>query len=503
MYLFYQSPLQGDLVNASDYIYILTNNVYMNPVDYEYFSFPMFFILVKEYSILFGVSYTTLINIGITIFLLIIPIFLFSSYKNINQSSLFIIPVLYILIVYYFINIQFVPQGLGLLYLIIAINFYLFYKEYGNNYLLYFSVISYFMCVYTHPFMFIFFIFVIILLKLFKFYKIFLLKPSKVQLIKNFVIKGKYFFRKIGRGIYINDFVEKLKGRQKFKDISIFLLIAIYLFGLFTRFNYMLDQFNTIINPPRERGETWNVIFSILGVKKEIGKTIINIYPLYNLISENMVIISKYTSLAVLLSVLIIIIFSIIKALIYKKIEVKDIVFSIGSFIFFILGILNPSILGQRSLQVFFIPLTKFNKINKGNKKIIILIFISIILLSPLILTFSHSVIDTYNGNNFIEDEETINSGKFLNNHLSNGTSILLPEIRIYPTVAFLEQKNIEVSLIEPINMQTKENTYENLDIILNSEKLQNRLMYYGEDPIIINENRSIVYNIGNTNILY
>jgi len=169
---FMAHPTTTDIVNATRFQYMLSSITHIGAGEIsteQYFNWPIYFIFSKIFSSILGIGPFQTINIGFFSLLLTLPVFVSLCNKrnhNVENTSIyFITPALYLTLGFYFINDQFVPQFLGLIYLFILFGFYLKYRKRKNPLYLILMVIFYALTVFTHPFIHIFFLILIILEK--------------------------------------------------------------------------------------------------------------------------------------------------------------------------------------------------------------------------------------------------------------------------------------------------------------------------------------------------
>jgi hypothetical protein len=115
-------PDQADVGTAGVFGKYLESSIYIDKEHFLYFNYPIFFQFHAIIQKVLGLERIQVVNIGFFILLLSFPVALSLLLKvnhNENQYKLYYyFPIIYILITFFFINSQFVPQFLGLLFLI-------------------------------------------------------------------------------------------------------------------------------------------------------------------------------------------------------------------------------------------------------------------------------------------------------------------------------------------------------------------------------------------------
>ena len=507
-------PTQTDIGSTRLFNYYFEKYDWIDPNAFHYFEFPIFFTFIKSLKELFILDIFQYNNIGFILLISLLPLFLMLAiHKEIiyNISIFFITPALYLIMIYYFFNDQLVPQFFGLIFLIITIGLFVKYRTIIDNRFLYLSIISYIICIYTHPFMFVFFLIGIFFYKSLYVNKYFNYIHIIVNLMKNeesllsLILKSIKSYKKNLFVIYIwlknkiNLFILKLKCERPFKNISFTLLIIIYLIIYKTRLTQMNRHFDRLLYIDR-RGGSWVLLSYIFG-EEEVGLEEFKTYPLSYLVPPLMHDLTRWISIMLLLIIFTIIIISIINSK-KKNILLFDIITSFGSIVFLIVGFLFPYLLGQRTFQATFINITKYHKMPDKYKTISIILLIIIISISPIIYNLNTIINETEKGTLFYEDIGTLNSGIFIEDNIKDEQRILYPDRRLFPlsTHEYLNITNFEGNVPQNI-LQDRDLIY-NMDLISDSPKMRNRMEYYGVKKELEDLNSSIVYDIGRTKIV-
>ncbi len=461
------SITQSDIHFISNFISFLSNTNYIKISDITYYEYPIFFIYTYIFSNVLGIYSYNIININLIILIIILPLSLYLMNNNIKVY--FINSTIFILFSFFFLNTQFVPQFLGLIFLFYTFSTFSYYIKTKNIKILVLIYVFFIFCIYTHPFIFIFFILSLIIIKVLKYYN---------MLVRNNKFK-----------IFLN--ISELKNYK----FSMFPLIMIYLISLYFRFKHIHYHLSQSYKYSTEKGETWKVLKNLTGNSATIEKLNYSTYPLYNLVSNNFHFVIRNINILLLLLLILLIIFSIFKTN-KKHRKVFDFSIFISTLLFFVLGFYSPFILGQRSLQISFLQIPKYLRNILKNKKFVILISMLVIL---SINTFIINSILTSNlvGNPFLEDKYTLNSSIFIEENININETVIISNEYYYPT----DTENGSNLYITPLTIVSDVNIdINNYTIILYSEKLNNNLNYYNINLDIF-ENTSIVYDISKSKI--
>lgn len=484
-------PEQTDVSSISFFSNVLNNSVYLTVDKIYYYEYPYFFIFISEMMIFFNIDSLLLLKVGFFTILLTFPILfslMFVKERNLTNVIIFIFPVLYIIITFFFINSQLIPQFLGLFYAFLLSGTYIQLIRTRDVKYFYLNLLFFIMCIYSHPFMFIFFLLGVI-------------SERIIYLLIKIFRKEKEYFSNIFNEYSYKNFLEKVKGKKPIRNVSIVLFILLYIHGLYTRFHRIRYQLRMIFFPTDEKGETWYLLFDLFGKNNSVEAVGYRVYPLYNLIHKSDYLIVRNINIIILLIVISILIIITFK---YKKKDflIFDIGYTIGSIFFLIIGFFIPNILGQRAVQVIFLkPLRYFKILNNMRNIFKYLIFI-IIIISPITFTLNIGINSTLDGYRYIEDIGTINGGKFIMDYTFENSIILRPDRSYYP-VNYEEDLPmtyfIRYNTTSPRYLMNPEYNEENIDIIIGSQRLQNRFQYHGLNYDEFIYGKSKVYDVGST----
>jgi len=323
---FMSHPTISDISSSARFQEILSSVAHINPKEIDskmfistarYFRWPVFFIFSKMFTSILGITSIQTLNLGFFSLLLVLPVLLSLFYKrenNVENTTVyFILPALYLTLGWHFINDQFVPQFLGLLYLFIAIGLYLKYRIKKSPLFMALMIIFYTLAVFTHPFIFIFFIVAIIF------------------------------------ELYWSEYVEM--KRAKFITYGLVIILFAMLFPY-------LDIFYSMATTT-SGGESWRIFQSLFsqGVSSGTGY---QVQILYHLVSRGYD--QFFSSITIVIMAAVFSTVAIGSLLyIFKKRQLFDLSILIGSASWFALGFANL-VLGQRALQVAALPLARHFK---------------------------------------------------------------------------------------------------------------------------------------------
>jgi hypothetical protein len=429
---FFSSPTIGDISTSARFQEILSSVSHINPQGVEqwysasrYFHWPVFFFFSKIFTSILGIGSILTLNLGFFSLLLISPVLLTLYYKRSNNNFeygnlYFILPALYITVGWYFINSQFVPQFISLIYLFILFGCYAKYRYGKNPSFLFFMIIFYVLVVFSHSFIFIFFLVAIVF------------------------------------EVYWSEYVEM----KKIKFISYGLLIIFFaiLYPYLSHF-YSLAVANV-------GGESWGVFQSFLSQKNQFIPT----YGLQSLLILDQLFAS--VTRVVLVTVIAIVAIGLL-LYILKEREMFDLSVLIGSASWFALGLANL-VLGQRALQVAALPLSRH--FNYSNKLFIYLsrVMVVLILIAPSLFVANVIINYSIDGGRLIQDYEENIAGRFMDNHIIN-VSTTITNQNPYPTGYPYGFRRLGIdNFLKPKDEQDK------VDFILDSPKLQKRLLVNG-----------------------
>jgi len=429
---FMSHPTTTDIVNAArsqDILSTITHIGANEIVVEKYFNFPIYFIFSKIFASVLGIGPIQTLNLGFFSLLLILPVLLSLFYRRShsfeNIDIYFIPPALYITLSWYFINDQFVPQFLGLVYLFILFGLYVKYRKGRNPLFILLMVFFYALTVFTHPFVHIFFLAVIIL---------------EISLSK-FFRKGEH--RSVNLGVVVS-----------------FFAITIPYIGIY----YLMLRTGS--------SETWVIFRRIVAEKSTNGLSYVS-HPLFHLVPRIYdQVISPLSRYVLYLAIFI----PTIGFLIYflKKRRLLDLNLIVSSALWFVLGLTNM-VMGQRALQVATLPLARHFKFSHKLFSYLSKIIIIIILIAPLLFTANHMINLSLSGDKYIQDPEETLLGRFAEKHLTNETIIFKP-LNPYPTSLYLSESGLTKRRV--VFEASHAYRWEMIDIILDSPKLQKQFMY-------------------------
>jgi hypothetical protein len=443
--LFFAShPTLSDVNSSAEVQEILSSIIHIGSREIsieQYFQWPIFFIFSKIFTCILGIGPIQTLNLGFFSLFLPLPFFLSIFYKRENQikSSIlyFILPALYLILAFHYINDQFVPQFLALIYLVILFGFYVRYEK-DRNVVFFVLVIIYFaLTVFTHPFLFVFFLFAI-------------------------VING-------------------IMGKKKRKIMTIhweMVLIFISIISFYLYF-YIAYIKNVISWESQTSGETWWFFEKMFSERTQtVADSGYTPQFLYHLVPE--IYDAILTPIAKIIVFMPFFIVGIIFLLyIIKKRRFFDFSIIVGAVFWFGLGMIKEVVLGQRAIQIACLPLARHfvssNRLLSFLSKIIIVM----IIIAPSVFVANTLINESVTGEDLTQDNQENIAGRFLDSHINN-EAYLLKAHNLYPT-------GINSGVIPAYDPQ-------NSDFVLNSPKLRLRFMYFNV-PLPISHQDSVVYN--------
>lgn len=458
---FMSHPTISDISSSAEFQEILASVTHINPQGFDitrfattarYFQWPIFFIFSKIFTSILGIGPIQTINLGFFSLLLILPVLLSLFYKrsnNIENATVyvyFILPTLYLTLGWYLINSQFVPQFLALAYIFILFGCYLKYKKGKNPLFLFLMIIFYTLTVFSHSFMFIFFLVAIIF------------------------------------EIYWSEYVEM----KKVKFISYGLIIILFAI-LFPYLGTFYSMVTTSVG-----GGSWHIFQSFFS-QTTPGPSY-QVQYLYHLVpiiyDQLMSSITKVVVASVFSMVVIGLLYYI-----FKKRSLPDLSILIGCASWFALGFSNL-VLGERALQVAALPLARYFKHPHKLFSYLSKVVVVVILIAPSLFVVNDMINSSIEGGRLIQDREETIAGRFMDKHIIN-ESIALSAQNPYPTGYPSGFKKVI-----PEYIITEEYEWEILDFVLDSPKLQKRLMYL---DILLPKNPydSVVYDNKDIEIVF
>jgi len=457
-YLFFVIPPAGtDTVTDGQTFLTLLHSTSLSVEQISYFQWPIHFILNSVLIKIVSADFS-IITLALFSFILMIPLFfyLFLNKKS-DKKVFFILPVSYIILSFIFINSNWVPQFTGLIFLFLTIGCYVNYKDTESK-IFYAMVLLFFtLCVFTHPFIFVFFPVAIILDSY--------ILPKKIVKSKN-KLDSVYF---------------------------LILLLVIYFTGYVYRFTKMGSVTQKLFFGSTEfRGEAWNIIAYLFGSKQDVGRIDYNIFPLYDQVSRNIYLISRYSVFILLIVFVILLIYVVIKNL--KKLKSFDISLGVVGSGFFLIGLINPVVLGQRAFQIVFLTAPQhLSHLFESKKKMLVPLLVLSIMLAPFLFTTNQLINQGLSGEKHIQDVFTINSGRFVMNFVEDEYNVLAAELSFYPT-----GMNNTYNSRSLIKDQIK---FIDISFIIDSPKQINRMKYYGLE--IDYTQLSKLYDNGDSKIIF
>lgn len=449
---FVSHPTFGDIGSSTIFQELLASITNIGPAEISieyYFQWPVYFIFSKIFSTILGLGPILTLNLGFIFLFITIPIYLayfFKKKTNIEHNyEYFIILALYIIISFNFLNDQFVPQFIALIYLIILYGFYIRYRDSNDRILLIFTILIYTLLVFSHAFMFLFFLIALIFEKLWY------------------------------------EYISKEKNVLSYELIMLFLLIP---------FTYIPIYFSFIRTA--RVGESWRIFESI--TSQRTGTNNIQVQFLYNYVSESLdFIFSNLTKVIVFAPFLILTLGFFFHMM--KKREILDLSIIISSFSWFVLGLFNL-VLGQRSLQVVSLALLDYFKNSQKFFSILTKILIIFVLISPYVFVSNTLINQSLEGERLIQDTKDNYAGKFFDSNYLGDDIIIISAQNSYPTG--IESNIIRISPTSIINEYIE---FKFIKYIIDSPKLKLRYQYLNHD-YPLNYQNSVLYSSNKINIV-
>jgi len=455
-FLLFVIPPAGTDMSEGGHVYsILQSSTTLNIEQYSYFQWPIHYLFYSISIKILGVGLTVLSLVWFS-FILMIPLFfsLFETKSSANKVF-FLLPVVYIMLSSYLVNIQWVPQFTGLLFLILTIGCYTQLKEKQSKRYYFLTISFYTICVFTHPFIFIFF-------------------PATI-LLDRYIISKTIFGT----------------PNSKQTNISTPLLIAIYFCGYIYRFVRMERVTRILVYPETERLRSWDFIYRIFGTYLPTDTVHYETFPFYRFVSRRAYLISRYSTYTFLAVIFLLMTYILVKNL--RNVKSFDISLGGSGLIFFILGLVHPTILGGRAFQVIFLKFPRyFSYIFMSKRKIFVFVLTITIMIAPLLFTTNRVINQDLSGGRNIQDESTLASGRFVVEYVSSDLNVLVAEFSFYPG----RGNNIYRTRSIP----REDISIRDIDIIINCSKQTNRMEFYGLE--LDYNYTSKVYDNGNSNIL-
>jgi len=454
---FISHPTISDVTSSARVQEILLSISHIKNQFGKYSAWPVYFVFSKVFTSVLSIGPITTLNMGFFSLLLIIPFSLSLFYKNapgLNSNiKYFILPALYLSLSFNFINAQFVPQFLGLIYLLMAFGCYIRRENKKFFILLIFFLI---LCILTHAFMFVFFLAGVVIEKFIVIYKN---KKYKKERLK---------IEAILRGTPITYYI-----------ILLVSLVAIAIL----KWDTICFYFHRIIKTADQwEGEAWSIFYYIAPGNYNYwvgGK----VYPLYHLIPK---ICDQVFSLST--KCIVAISFLIVGTIFLKKRNALDTGIIMGCVSWFAAGLFLPVILGQRALQVVSIPLSKYFVSPVKRWSFLSHLLLIFILLSPSLFVANSMINVSLEGDRFVQDYNENIAGRFMDRYISNDSNVLIA-LNLYPTTYPNGFNRYTATKFFKSGIK-----WDKIDFVLNSSKLQKRFIYLNvSPPIDISE--SVIYD--------
>jgi len=384
---FMSHPTISDIGSSGEFQSILSSISHIDPGEFDserffssarYFQWPIFFIFSKIFTTVLGIGPIQTLNLGFFSLLLVLPIFIPLYYRRNKKEDYtkiyFIFPALYLTLCWHFINDQFVPQFLALVYLMVLFGFYVKYLNGRNPVFFLLMILFYALTVFSHAFMFMFF-FIAIIFEMFWF-----------------------------------EYVEM--ERSKIISYGLILIVFAMLFPYIGTFITMASG--------SSGGQSWR-IFQGLFSSGGTSVSVIQGSPLYQLVPK---VFDTYISLITTLSIagvfsIVGIIFVIHFFQTIKKRNLLDFSVLIGSAAWFALG-LSRLVLGQRAIQVAALPLSRYSKNTHKLFSYLSKIVLVILIIAPFFFTANSMINSSITGDRLIQDYQENLAGRFIDNHVTN-----------------------------------------------------------------------------------
>jgi len=459
-FLFFVIPPAGTDISEGGYLFLTIKESSVLSVENigSYFEWPIHYVFYSVFKQTLGARLSVL-TIWLFSFIIMIPIFFSLSVNKYSSTKTYMaLPVGYIILSYYFINLQLVPQFTGLIFLILTIGSYFKYKEYGTKRLLIMTILFYIICVFSHPFIFVFF-------------------PVAIFLDR-YVIPKKIFRTK--------------KNNYK---IPLSLLIGIYFSGFLFRFARMERITRRLFYPANGRGEAWGILGHLIrGYDPTPAKY--QTFPLYRLVSERMYLISRYTTYVLLITIVLLLAYILLKKL--REVDSFDVSLGVSGVSWFLLGLVEPSILGQRGFQVAFIGVPRYFKdLFKSKKKIFVILLVICISIAPFLFTTNWAVNQGLSGGRHIQDEATIYSGRFVTDNVESEYNVTVAGLSYFPG---RNHQRYNFTIYSTRSIADGSIEWEEIDMIIQSPKLKNRMEYFGLE--LDYDGQSQIYDNGDSQVL-
>jgi len=458
-YLLFVIPPAGTDMSEGGHIFsLLKEGSTLSIEQLRYFQWPIHYVFYMSSIKIVGAGLSFL-TILLFSFILMMPLFFtLSVSEHYNKKIFFLLPVGYIILSYYLINLQWVPQFTGLMFLILTIGCHAKYKKSPSKKFYFLTVFFYIICVLTHPFIFVFF-------------------PAALFL-------DRYIFPLLPKKIFRS-------GNENNKDISLLLLVSVFFIGLIFRFESLLIYIRNLIFPGDGERRSWELINRLLRESRISDEIAYETSPLYHLVSREIYLISRYTTLLFLLIILLLLSYILLKNI--RKIDSFDVSLGISGASFFFLGLILPRILGQRAFQVIFLKFPRyFSNLFEYKQKILVFVLIIAITIAPLLFTTNRTITFDLSGGRHIQDENTLSSGRFVVNNVDSKPSVLVAELSFFPGRGD--------NIYHTRRIAEERISLSKIDMIIDSSKQRNSMDYYGLE--IDFRGTSQIYDNGDSQVL-
>ncbi|MDG6224268.1 MAG: hypothetical protein QCI82_02015 [Candidatus Thermoplasmatota archaeon] len=506
-------PQQTDIGATSMFMRHLSRNIYIDPALFTYFTCPIYFTSGRVIMDVLGLSYYGTTNLGFFVYLLAIPLVLpltMVKFSRRYPASFIIYPAAYIILTFFFINSQFIPQFVGLIFMLLTIGSYVRLQETKNVIYYYLTIVFFILCVYSHPFMFFFFLMAVIIKKTTE-----ISTSDKLEKIKEFLRTsdsiGHVLFRlfNIAKDVkqhfisiqyFTRNKIESFIGISGKKDISLILLIAIYIYGYKTRF-FRFEFIEDLLYTRDERGETWFIVSYFLGSKTKVGLASFENYPLYDLVPGEIHLLLRYVNIIILFLFVALITISLIKVS-KKHINFFDIYLFGGSLAFMAGGFFNYAILGQRAVQVMFVNTPQYiGRMFKNSRFMIIII--AMMITGPILFNLNYSVNTTISGFGYIEDNGSIIPGEFIEDFSLGNQTVFVSFRSFYPVASSSLQVPEKMRMYREAPGSLRDENYTlRTDLIIDNDKIKGNMHYWGIQENIFDDINNTIYDQGDGRIL-
>ncbi|NLT37126.1 MAG: hypothetical protein GXX95_03080 [Methanomassiliicoccus sp.] len=474
--LFFISPYQQTDKSISTFISIIADSSHIDESAItmnDYFEWPIFFVFSKTLINITGVSISQLLHVGILSFNMMVPLFLLLYFKKSGENGehqySIIPPIVYILIAYMFIVNQFAPQTMALVLFFLVMGLYVKLMDLNtretSTYLFLF-IIAYFTLTFTHPFFF-----------------IFALAP----------IMGDFLSKAI-RNRRVPGHVTSIDSRAMVNIIM--LLIVIYISGFLYQFFSIENSVQLLIDIiGTTGGETWDSLFSAVG-----GSSSTSFYPLFfPSLSQYYNIFSWGTKLCLVTFALLFLYLMVRYPRARKEVKSLDIWLILWSGFLYVVGLFSI-FLGQRSVQVMVMPVSKAFSAPELRTRLVGAVLALLVICAPVVLLSNNIVNQSMSGAPFMDDVRSNTVGRFADTTVPSADNVLLAE-SLYP-VSNAPYGFYRFTEIDEIDNTS---TFEDMNLMIYTPKLNMQIEGYGTEYMAMERNPSLskVYTMVSSTILY